>query len=48
MIARELKISARAAQDMAPMLGLRELTGRDGFGRGACSAARGNFAAEPI
>jgi hypothetical protein len=31
MIARELKISARAAQDMAPMLGLRELTGRGRF-----------------
>jgi hypothetical protein len=31
MIARELKISARAAQDMAPMLGLRELTSRGRF-----------------
>jgi hypothetical protein len=31
MIARELKISARAAQDMAPALGLRELTDRTRF-----------------
>ena len=31
MIARQLNVSARAAQDMAPALGLRELTGRTGF-----------------
>jgi hypothetical protein len=31
MIARHLNISARAAQDMAPALGLRELTGRTRF-----------------
>ena len=31
MIARQLNISARAAQDMAPALGLRELTGRTRF-----------------
>jgi hypothetical protein len=31
MIARQLNVSARAAQDMAPELGLRELTGRTRF-----------------
>ena len=31
MIARQLNVSARAAQDMAPALGLRELTGRTRF-----------------
>ena len=31
MIARHLNVSARAAQDMAPALGLRELTGRTRF-----------------
>ena len=31
MIAQSLRISARAAQDLAPALGLRELTGRGRF-----------------
>ena len=31
MIARALDVSTRAAQDMAPALGLRELTGRERY-----------------
>ena len=34
MIAAELKITPRAAQDLVAELGLREATGRGAFGRG--------------